>query len=166
MKRIINFNRFITESFGDKIIDIAKSDMELARQLAISQGSTLDEIFKSHFSKVIGVEFFVDEQWQYYDLNIKFKISDLKINQEDEIELYCEVDKSSYIFIYDEKYYIKEIFDNLDLSDFYNSDDIISELRNKRKYLEVQAMIMLEENIASKSKELEEFFLQIFLKCY
>lgn len=166
MKRIIHFNRFITESFGDKIIDIAKSDMELARQLAISQGSTLDEIFKSHFSEVIGVEFFVDEQWQYYDLNIKFKISDLKINQEDEIELYCEVDKSSYIFIYDEKYYIKEIFDNLDLSDFYNSDDIISELRNKRKYLEVQAMIMLEENIASKSKELEEFFLQIFLKCY
>ena len=167
MKRIIHFNRFITESFGDKIIDIAKSDMELARQLAISQGSTLDEIFKSHFSEVIGVEFFVDEQWQYYDLNIKFKISDLKINQEDEIELYCEVDKSSYIFIYDEKYYIKEIFDNLDLSDFYNSDDIISELRNKRmKYLEIQAMIMLEENIASKSKELEEFFLQIFLKCY
>ena len=166
MKRIIHFNRFITESFGDKIIDIAKSDMELARQLAISQGSTLDEIFKSHFSEVIGVEFFVDEQWQYYDLNIKFKISDLKINQEDEIELYCEVDKSSYIFIYDEKYYIKEIFDNLDLSDFYNSDDIISELRNKRKYLKVQAMIMLEENIASKSKELEEFFLQIFLKCY
>lgn len=88
MKRIIHFNRFITESFGDKIIDIAKSDMELARQLAISQGSTLDEIFKSHFSKVIGVEFSVDEQWQYYDLNIKFKISDLKINQEDEIELY------------------------------------------------------------------------------
>lgn len=166
MKRIIHFNRFITESFGDKIIDIAKSDMELARQLAISQGSTLDEIFKSHFSKVIGVEFSVDEQWQYYDLNIKFKISDLKINQEDEIELYCEVDKSSYIFIYDEKYYIKEIFDNLDLPDFYNYDDIISELRNKRKYLEVQAMIMIEENIASKSKELEEFFLQIFLKCY
>ena len=166
MKRIIHFNRFITESFGDKIIDIAKSDMELARQLAISQGSTLDEIFKSHFSEVIGVEFFVDEQWQYYDLNIKFKISDLKINQEDEIELYCEVDKSSYVFIYDEKYYIKEIFDNLYLSDFYNSDDIRSELRNKRKYLEVQAMIMLEENIVSKSKELEKFFLQIFLKCY
>jgi hypothetical protein len=169
MKRIIHFNRFITESFGDKIIDIAKSDMELARQLAISQGSTLDEIFKSHFSEVIGVEFFVDEQWQYYDLNIKFKISDLKINQEDEIELYCEVDKSSYTlanFSGREKYYIKEIFDNLDLSDFYNSDDIISELRNKRKYLEVSTMIVLEENITSKSKELEEFFLQIFLKCY
>lgn len=165
MKRIIHFNKFITESFGDKIIYIAKSDMELARQLAISQGSTLDEIFKSHFSEIISVELFVDRQVQYYEVNIKFKISDLKINQEDEIELYCEVDKSSYIFIYDEKYSIKEIFDNLDSADFHNSDDIISEFQNKRKYFNIQAMIILEESITSKSKELEEFFLQIFLKC-
>jgi hypothetical protein len=166
MKKIINFNKFITENFKDKIIDIAKSDMELARQLAISQESTLDEIFKSNFSEIINVEFVVDDNWEVYDMNIKFKISDLKINQEDELELYCEVDKSSYVFIYDNKYLFKDILDNLNLSDFYNSDDIISILRNNRKYYDLQAMIMIEENITSKLEELDEFYLQIFYKCY
>lgn len=166
MKKIINFNKFITENFKDKIIDIAKSDMELARQLAISQESTLDEIFKSNFSEIINVEFVVDDNWEVYDMNIKFKISDLKINQEDELELYCEVDKSSYVFIYDNKYLFKDILDNLNLSDFYSSDDIISILRNNRKYYDLQAMIMIEENITSKLEELDEFYLQIFYKCY
>jgi hypothetical protein len=171
MKKIINFNKFITENFKDKIIDIAKSDMELARQLATSQGSTLDEIFKSNFSEIINVEFVVDDNWEVYDMNIKFKISDLKINQEDELELYCEVDKSSYVFIYDNKYSFKDILDDfrdkhLNLSDFYSSDDIMDILRNNREWLKVQAMIMIEEHITSKLEELDEFYLQIFYKCY
>jgi hypothetical protein len=166
MKKIINFNKFITENFKDKIIDIAKSDMELARQLATSQGSTLDEIFKSNFSEIINVEFVVDDNWEVYDMKFIFKISDLKINQEDELELYCEVDKSSYVFIYDNKYFFKDILDNLNLSDFYSSDDIISILRNNRKYYDLQVMIMIEEHITSKLEELDEFYLQIFYKCY
>lgn len=179
MKRIIRYNKFITESFGDKIIEIAKSDMDLARQLAISQDSTLEEIFKLHFSKILDKEFVIDVQSDWYVVNgegdysvdIKFKISDLKINQEDEIELYCEVDKSSYIFVYDEKYSLEEIFDNLDLSDFYNSYNIINELRSKRKYHELDLFDELNEKVKSKitleeTKELEEFYIQLFYKCY
>jgi len=98
IKLFEDFNE--NDSYEDKIFSIAKSgDLDLAKQLANSIGTTITKILEDKFLYLLDKEINSKEiECGNYNFNFKIKTLDIK---EDEVDIVCEIDyETSYVDIH------------------------------------------------------------------